>query len=119
MEVNDMTLSMSTSYVSNSAASPSFTAALLSFFWMITPYTKQYLSFDYEFSTFASINSELDKDNFWVRSAFSLEKENQLKNTVCLILKLSKWKEKQAMFQKHICPHGAKFRFIFSVEAKP
>ena len=24
------------------------------------------------------------------------------------------------MFQKHVCPpHGAKFRFIFSVEAKP
>ena len=28
-------------------------------------------------------------------------------------------KKKQEMFQKHLCPHGTKFMFIFSVGAKP
>ena len=26
---------------------------------------------------------------------------------------------KQGTFQKHLCPHGTKLRFIFSVAAKP
>ena len=36
----------------------------------------------------------------------------------CLDLAYLQPKYTQEMFQKHLCPQGAKFRFIFSVEAK-